>query len=62
MIEAALASPSRARGYADGAAYIDAGLGIVIGTDPAGKAATTIRVVLDDAGNVHCAFPIPQID
>jgi RHS repeat-associated protein len=61
MVESALASPTRASGYADGAAYIDANLGVTIGTDPTGKATTTIRVVLDNAGNVHSAFPVPQI-
>jgi RHS repeat-associated protein len=61
MVESALASPTRATGYADGAAYVDANLGVTIGTDPAGRATTTIRVVLDNAGNVHSAFPVPQI-
>lgn len=37
MVESALASPTRATGYADGAAYVDANLGVTIGTDPAGK-------------------------
>jgi hypothetical protein len=60
MIESALESPSSARGYADGASYIDANLGVTIGTDPAGNATTTIRVVFDGSGNVHSAFPIPQ--
>ena len=59
MVESALASPRRATGYADGAAFVDANLGVTIGTDAAGKATTTIRVVLDSAGNVHSAFPIP---
>ena len=61
MIKAALASPNRATGYADGAAYLDANLGVAIGTDPAGHATTTLRVVLDDQGNVHSAFPVAQI-
>lgn len=60
MIESALGSPTRATGYADGAAYIDANLGVTIGTDPGGKVTTTIRVVLDNAGNVHSAFPVSQ--
>jgi len=60
MIESALASPSRATGYADGAAYVEANLGVTIGTDVAGKPTTTIRVVLDSAGEVHSAFPISQ--
>ncbi len=60
MIESALSSPSSARGYADGAAYVDANLGVTIGTDPAGNPTTTIRVVLDKVGNVHSAFPVAQ--
>lgn len=61
MVQSAITAPGRAVGYADGAAYIDANLGVVIGTDPAGKATTTLRVVLDSVGNVHSAFPIPQM-
>ena len=60
MVESALESPNRASDYADRAAYSDANLGVTIGTDPAEKPTTTIRVVLENAGNVHSAFPVSQ--
>jgi hypothetical protein len=60
LIESALASPSRAGAYADGAAYVDADLGVTIGTDISGRPTSTIRVVLDSAGEIHSAFPVPQ--
>lgn len=60
LIESALASPGRATAYADGAAYIEADLGVTIGTDISGNSTTKIRVVLDSAGDVHSAYPIPQ--